>query len=416
MLTINTLKQIKISNEEIFLFSIVLFVINPLFGLVFISIYLILSNRTNWLLLNLTPFLVAFFIACVNSTKVPENDLVWYLSEYLEAGRMPFLEYLANFGVMGNTNTAGVLANGKEVAFAIFNYIAYQFLGDNTKLYVLLYSFVAYSFLNLAIYKFGKAIKIPNKFIVTAIFIMSFTPYIFTMSAILLRQFLASAILMFILVNRLFYEKKSYVLIVCMVLIHSSAFLFVPFLFIPFLKKGLLVKRTFVYYLIILLVLFNVQKIALVLIPIFGNVPTLKYILTRASEDTTFDLGRLSLAKQLTSILTVILPLILIYLLRPALKKEKGLIFFFNILLILVIFIMTNLHQSELSNRLNFYVWPFFPFVFLLYMWYFKLHRLILINIIAFIIIFFIYYLSAGMWTYTLELGIYYYTLLNYII
>jgi hypothetical protein len=399
------------------LFSIPLlicFIINPLFGLLLFGIYIIVSNRKLNLILKLSTFLVALFIGCVNSTKVPENDLVWYLSEYIRAGKMTFLEYLSSFGVMGNTE--GILASGKEPVFAIFNYIAHQFLGDNTNLYVLLYSFVAYSFLNLAIYKFGKAVKIPNKFIITAIFLMSFTPYIFTMSAILLRQFLASAILMYILVNRLFYAKKSYVLIVLMVLIHSSAFLFVPFLFIPFFKKSLLIKKTFVYYLIILLVLLNVQNIASVLLPIFDNVPLFKYILTRASRDTTFDLGRLSLAKQLTSILTVILPLILIYLLRPALKKKKGLIYFFNILLILVIFIMANLNQSELSNRLNFYVWPFFPFVFLLYAWYFKLHRLILISIIFFIIIFFIYYLSAGMWTYTLGIGIYYYSLLNYFI
>jgi len=399
------------------LFSILLlifFIINPLFGLVFTSVYLIFSNKTNSSLFKLTPFLVAFFIGCINSTKVPENDLVWYLREYLKAGSMPFLEYLGNFGVMGNTH--GILSNGKEILFAIFNYVTYQFVGDNTKLYVLFYSFAAYSFLNLAIYKFGRAIKIPNRFIVTAIFIMSFTPYIFTMSGILLRQFLAAALLMYILVNKLFYNKKSYLLIICMILIHSSAFLFVPFLFFLFFKKSLLNKNTILYYLLIILVLFNVQKIALILLPIFDNITVFKYILTRASQDTTFDLGQLSFAKIITSILTVFLPLILIYYLRPRLKKENGLIHFFNILLVLVIFILANLHQSELSNRMNFYVWQFFPFVFLLYVWYFKIHRLMLICIITFIVIFFIYYLSAGMWTYTLELGIYYYSLFNYII
>ena len=245
---------------------------------------------------------------------------------------------------------------------------------------------------------------------------MSFTPYIFTMSGILLRQFLAAALLMYILVNKLFYNKKSYLLIICMILIHSSAFLFVPFLFFLFFKKSLLNKNTILYYLLIILVLFNVQKIALILLPIFDNITVFKYILTRASQDTTFDLGQLSFAKIITSILTVFLPLILIYYLRPRLKKENGLIHFFNILLVLVIFILANLHQSELSNRMNFYVWQFFPFVFLLYVWYFKIHRLMLICIITFIVIFFIYYLSAGMWTYTLELGIYYYSLFNYII
>ena len=172
----------------------------------------------------------------------------------------------------------------------------------------------------------------------------------------------------------------------------------------------------FLYYLLIILVLFNVQKIALMLLPIFDNITVFKYILTRASQDTTFDLGQLSFVKIITSILTVFLPLILIYYLSPRLKKEKGLIPFFNIVLVLVIFILANLHQSELSNRMNFYVWQFFPFVFLLYTWYFNIHRLMLICIVVFIVIFFIYYLSAGMWTYTLEFGIYYYSLLNYLI
>jgi len=408
------LSEIKINIQKTFLFSILVFLTNPLFGVVTFGIYLILSIKNNDLILKSTSFLVAFFIGCVNSTKVPENDLVWYLREYLKAGSMSFLEYLVNFGTMGNT--VGILASSKETVFAIFNYVTYQFIGDNPKLYVLFYSFVAYSFLNLAIYKFGRVIKIPNRFIVTAIFIMSFTPYIFTMSGILLRQFLAAALLMYILVNKLFYNKKSYLLIICMFLIHSSAFLFVPFLFIPFLKKSLLNKNTILYYLLIILVLFNVQKIALMLLPIFDNITVFKYILTRASQDTTFDLGQLSFAKIITSVLTVFLPLILIYYLKPGLKKEKGLIHFFNIVLILVIFILANLHQSELSNRMNFYVWQFFPFVFLLYVWHFKIHRLMLICIVVFIVIFFIYYLSAGMWTYTLEFGIYYYSLLNYLI
>jgi hypothetical protein len=408
------LSKIKVNIQETFLFSILVFLTNPLFGVVSFGIYLILSIKNNDLILKSTSFLVAFFIGCVNSTKVPENDLVWYLREYLEAGSMPFLEYLSSFGTMGNT--VGILASSKEVVFAIFNYVTYQFLGDNTKLYVLFYSFVAYSFLNLAVYKFGKAVKIPNKFIVTTIFIMSFTPYIFTMSGILLRQFLAASLLMYILVNKLFYEKKSYLLIICMVLIILLHFYLFPFLFVPFFKKSLLNKNTILYYLLIVIVLFNVQNIALVLLPIFEDIATLKYILNRASQDTTFDLGRLSLAKIITSILTALSPLTLIYLLRPRLKKENGLIHFFNVLLVLVIFILANLHQSELSNRMNFYVWQFFPFVFLLYTWYFKIHRLMLICIVVFIVIFFIYYLSAGMWTYTLEFGIYYYSLLNYLI
>lgn len=405
----------KIGIERLFsILLLLIFIVNPLFGLVFLGIYLILSNRTNSSLLKLTPFLIAFFIGCVNSTKVPENDLVWYLTDYLKAGGMSFLEYLNNFGTMGNTD--GIMANSKEIVFAIFNYIVYQFIGDNIKLYVLIYSLVAYSFLNLAVYKFGKAIKIPNKFIITAIFIMSFTPYIFTMSAILLRQFLAASLLMYILVNKLLYKKKSYLLILSMVLIHSSAFLFIPFLFIPFFEKSLLNRETILYYFLMVIVLFNVQNIALILLPLFNDVPGLTYILTRASQDTIFDLGQLSFAKIITSILIISLPLILISYLRPRLKKENGLIHFFNILLVLVIFILANLHQSELSNRMNFYVWQFFPFVFLLYIWHFKLHRFILICIVVFIIIFFIYYLSAGMWTYTLELGIFYYSLFNYLI
>ncbi|MCR8667202.1 EpsG family protein [Aestuariibaculum sp. M13] len=411
----NILKYKKIQLESLFSIPLLIcFIINPLFGVLLFGIYIIGSDRSLNLIVKLSPYLIALFIGCVNATKVPENDLVWYLSEYLRAGNMSFSEYIASFGTFNNT--VGILASGKEAAFAVFNYISYQFFGDNTKLYVLFYSFVAYSFLNVSIYKFGKALKIPNKYIITSIFIMAFTPYIFTMSAILLRQFLAAAILMYVLVNRLLYEKKSYVLLIVMFMVHSSAFLFVPFIFVPFFNKSLLHKNTFLYYLIILIVLFNIQNIAKVLLPIFENISTIKYILTRASEDTTFDLGQLSLAKRITSILTAVLPLILIYILKPRLKKETGIIHFFNVLLMLVIFIFANLHQSELSNRFNFYVWQFFPFVFLLYIWYFKLNRLILLLLMIFIVLFFIYYLSAGMWTYTVGFGVYYYSLIHYFI
>jgi hypothetical protein len=177
------------------------FIVNPFFAIVLLFIYLLFGRQNNIILSTFACFLTALFNGLVNSTKVPENDLIWYLAGYLDAGRMPFLKYIFSFGLTGT---------GKELGFSTFNYFLYLIAGDNTKLYIILYTFFAYSFLNLAVLKFGKSLNIPRAYMVTAVFVMAFTPFIFTMSAQLLRQFLAASVLMYILVNKLFYGKNSF--------------------------------------------------------------------------------------------------------------------------------------------------------------------------------------------------------------
>ncbi len=393
-------------SASLIIITLLLFLINPLIGSLVLCLSILFSYNTNIKLTAIASFTIALFIGLINSTKVPENDLVWYLSGYLDAGKMPLLDYLVNFGIMGA---------GKEFVFPLFNYIIYQFVGDNTKLYVIIHSLVSYGLLNFSIYKFGKALSIPQKYIITAIVVMSFTPFIFTMSAILLRQFLASSLLMYILVNKFFYKKNSYLLMVAMVLTHTSTFLFIPFLVLPFFGKPLN-KKTVFYYILMIAVIFNIQPIAKAILPLVSNIPVLRYIFTRASVDTTFDLGMLSVGKIITSVLTLLIPLLLIYFFKPRLKNEGGLIHFFNVLLMLVIFILANLDQSELSNRLNFYVWQFFPFVFLLLAWTIRLDKIFLSIVSVLLVFFFIYYLDKGEWTYNIGNDIFYNTLFHYLL
>lgn len=377
------------------------FIVNPFFAIGLLFIYLLFGRQNNIILSTFACFLIALFNGLVNSTKVPENDLVWYLAGYLDAGRMPFLKYIFSFGLTGT---------GKELGFSTFNYFLYLIAGDNTKLYIILYTFFAYSFLNLAVLKFGKSLNIPRAYVLTAVFVMAFTPFIFTMSAQLLRQFLAASVLMYILVNKLFYGKNSILLILFMIFCHSSAIFFVPYLFMPFLKKTFSVKT-----LLLLCGIFGIQIIASIGASLFSSIPLLKYAFDRASKNTVFELEPLTPAKIITVVVITILPFYFIYYLKPLFKDNKGLVHFFNILAILSLFILANLSQAELSSRFNFYLWPFFPFIFLIYAWHFKFGPIQLQSIIIFLLATYVYYLDAGTWTYRLGNGIFSNTFLNYL-
>lgn len=383
-------------------YFLLLFIANPLLAITLLSGYLLFSKKNNTFLIVFACFLTALFNGLVNATKVPENDLIWYLSGYLDAGKMPFLQYIYSFGLTGN---------GKELGFSTFNYFLYLLGGDNTKLYIIFLTLTTYSFLNLAVFKFGKALQIPKAYVITAVFVMAFTPYIFTMSAQLLRQFLAASVLMYVLINKLFYHQNSIVLIIFMIFCHSSAIFFVPYLFLPFLKKPFSVK-TF----LLLSAILGVQIIASIGSSLFSSVPLLKYAFDRASKDTEFELEPLNLVKIITVVILTILPFYFIYYIKPRLKDNNGLVHFFNILFILSFFILANMQQAELSVRFNFYLWPFFPFIFLIYIWYFRLNPIQLQLLIIGIIFFYIYYLDAGTWEYKLGNGIFFNTFFNYLL
>ena len=387
------------NNFELLLSSIFLFVVNP-FIAVMIVFHLLYSKLVlpKERLINFLIWFLAFFLAFINLTKIPENDLHFHGLQYTQVKGFSLLGYLK--------------AIYKEPMGYIFNYVCYHLSGGSLKFWILSFSLISYLFFFKAIKLFFLKIKAPINLIVLGLILGAFFPQLFSLSAHLIRQFIASAIFIYFAVDKIFYKNNKWWLVVLGVLTHASSLILFSLVYLKFL--GNFKQYRFINIFLIILLLFY-QKIADLLLPVFGGIsPFVRYILERASRNTNFDLGSFPWLNFVMMLVMIIIVLISKKLVGRYFNKskiteesendsselEQNFIFFFTIMIILSFFILSNLHQSELSIRLFFYLFFYFPFVFPLLIGRFKNRAIISYFISVLFIFFFAYRLEFGVWHY----------------
>lgn len=331
----------------------ILFILNPTITSLLILFFLSgKSCKVNHIFLGI---ILSAYVSLINVTKVPVNDLESYLEYFSAAGEMSLYEYLFYW----NKYKGGV-ESLKEPAYAVFSYISYHILGGNQKAFVFFFSFLIYNLFFLSLYKVCKYLNLSNRQVVVSILVLFFNPVFFSLSVHLFRQILAGAILFYILVECFFYDKVRYWLIFMLPLIHSTTFLFIPMMFLFRFMNPYMDRKRIIIMLFLVVVLSNYQLIASLLLTfISGKIVFLDYILSRASEDTRYELGKLSI-HQIGILLFIVVAIIVLNLKR--LKYNDELYKFYNVFVFLSIFILLNLRQEELSNRFYVFIWLFLPY------------------------------------------------------
>lgn len=333
-----------------------LFLLNPVIGLIVTYCMVALSNQDSSLTRHLTKFYciaIALFLGAVNASKVPENDLVWYFYGYLDAGKFDFLDYIYRFGINGQ---------GRELFFPTINFFLYRLIGPNTDLYIMVVTAFYYGLINLSIYRMCRALQQPPIVAATAALVFGLAPNLFSLSALLLRQNVAFAIVVFIIIEKLFYGKNRYVLMGLAVLTHASSLFFILLCLAPGISKRISIK-SFPIFLIVAGLILNYQAMATVASGLFSGDNVISYALMRASIGTNYELPPLRLDQIAFNIALVIALMGTIYVIKPEYKKSQGLVALSNIILVTLIFIVSNLDYSELSVRFNFYYLTLFPAV-----------------------------------------------------
>lgn len=157
-----------------------------------------------------------------------------------------------------------------------------------------------------------------------------------------------------------FYSKVKYWLIFMIPLIHSTTFFFIPMMFLFRFMNPYMNKKSIIIMLLFVIILSNYQSIASLLLTfISGKIVFLDYILSRASEDTRYELGKLPI-HQIGILLFIVVAIIVLNLKRV--KYNDGLYKFYNVFVFLSVFILLNLRQDELSNRFYVFIWLFLPY------------------------------------------------------
>jgi hypothetical protein len=157
-------------------------------------------------------------------------------------------------------------------------------------------------------------------------------------------------------------------------------------------------KSNVVKYFFLFASLIGYQLIATILLPFFSDIAGIGYALNRASSDTKFELDSFSYSNYLF-IIIIITVMIKNVFTNNFFKKSTSIMFICNIVLIQIFFILINIRQLELSNRLFFYLCFFFPLIIPLQFKFKRQTDLRKLIIIA-LIVFFAFRLDFGTWKY----------------
>ena len=141
--------------------------------------------------------LTVIFISLYNATKIPENDLEWYCDFYLMAGKTTLSNYLTQ------------LTGNKEQLYQLLVYGLYQIGGNNKNFFIFSISAMAYGFLAKGIQLVCKELRLPPLKIMLVVFFLCFFPYTYAISVLIIRQFLALSIMLFLLAEYYCHERRK---------------------------------------------------------------------------------------------------------------------------------------------------------------------------------------------------------------
>lgn len=373
-------------SAVVIILSLLLYPLLPFWSIILLSAIFAVNSQYKERIFILYLFLLSLYLGLINATKIPESDLIGYIDIFEDVEYYSFRTY--------------IFLAGKEPVFFLYNYIIYYLIGGNTSSYIIITTVIAYMFFFCAINKFLRLYS-KNSIIIFSIIIAAFFPQLFSLSAHLIRQFLAASILLYAIVLKLFYNKKVWFFLLMAVLIHSTTLLFIPLMYLKPLKNKLSVKNgTFILLLIVGVGLFLPTVSEIIVNSVGNNIFT--YAFTRVNR-ANIELEELSV---LSFVVLAIIFFILI-LIQYHKSGEKiriltpGIIHLANIFLIYAIFIIANLNNTEISLRFFFFTYFFFPLLVPLSFLMVKNNLIFIKGLISIaFIIFFIYKLKYGAWEY----------------
>lgn len=383
---------------SLLLFAIPLFANSFLTWLMLTIHILVVSNKKEkffvWSIMSI------LLISLYNATKIPQNDLAWYVEFYNMAGKMPFREYIT------------MLSSGKEQIYQILVWIIYAIFPHNDHFFVFVLSMISYSFLLKGLWICMEYMQLTHYEKILICAILFFFPYLFTISVHIVRQFMAMSIIIYVICEKACRNNNLWWLACVGMLIHTSVVFFIPFLFIKQMKESFKMKNIPIYGAIIV-GLISLQILAYHLGSLFSETK-MEYLVQKVAQGTTYE-TTFALSKLLFSIFVTFSVFLSVYKISPNLKKMTYPNFMVNISIILFLFIVFNNEQTELQLRYSMFYWLLLPFLFCIFIKTQRLPSYILIGGSILLFIFWNFYnISLSEWEYTCCKDYYYYPLIYY--
>lgn len=391
-----------------------LFVISSIspFLVCLVFFFLMLNRRNvsdkNWYAVIV---LSAICIGAINAAKVPDNDLEVYIKLYHMSKTMPLGQY-----ILIGSSAEGV-ESMKEPFYPVLVWILNKLCLDNELFFKFIFTFINYSLLNTSILIVGKHNKIEPGYILAGMFLMTFTPFIFTLSLHAMRQFIAGAFFMMILSLKCFSTIKQWKLVVLsllMILLHTTSLLFIPFLFFKaFDRKWAEAK---IWYIGIFVGLVMIRLLSMFFLGVMGlneDSGLAGYALSRAAQESGHEVEAISIIG--IAVVIVIIYSSFYFFFISKIKEDSGIRRFFNIPFFIGLFVLLNLSMKELALRFLFYLYFFVPFIGMFWFRMLKIKRFVLLLVLFPILLYFLFYLEFGVWTYDIPYTVFFTPLFAYL-
>ena len=126
---------------DVYLLVSVIFLINPLLGIL-LGASCCWDYKQNKYGIYLLIWMLAIYMAFINTTKIPISDMLEYQKVFFQAKECGIVDYIQQ--------------NGKEPIFYALTYICYYLFGGNWNLYVMFLTLLYYLIINYSIVLFGK--------------------------------------------------------------------------------------------------------------------------------------------------------------------------------------------------------------------------------------------------------------------
>ena len=190
----------------------ILFSLQPFFTLIFCLILGSFIKSENQTHIYVLAFLVSLYLGLVNITKTPESDLLNYIQAFHDSQLLGLSDFL--------------VIHSREPLY----YISVFILGNSGFIsetgFVFMSTFFPYYIFLSAIIKLSASVCLRNRSIIIIMISLAFFPQLFSLSAHLMRQFLAAAIMVYVLSEFIIFGEKKYLVGIVAFLNHFSVGVF----------------------------------------------------------------------------------------------------------------------------------------------------------------------------------------------
>lgn len=319
------------------------FLVQPLLFVLLAAMYGAFVRRPPRSFFALLVALLAVYLGLINSTKVPESDLEVYLDWFRQAQGMSLWALLASVG--------------KEPLYFAFLHTVASLPFSSEAFFVFISTLLGYGVYLGAVARLGLAMRLPPRALTALIVGLAFFAPNFAISAHLMRQFLAGALVVHFFTERALTGRARWWVLGVAALVHSSAALFVPLALVRTLWRLPLLPRLILggglFYLASELLQGDRRFLE--------DVPFVGYLLVRAFQDQYFALAQLGTLPIVVVLVVTALSLYGVYASRtPPAPREVSMreLFVSTILLGATVLVVNGSEATaELAVRFYFYIY-----------------------------------------------------------